>query len=109
MYKEISESKYGLCSGGLTTYEMASLNIPFGIICQNDHQLITAKKWEKLNYGLNLELATDFNSKKFEEFIKKISRKKITNKKIIDGCGAERVIKEIIKIHRNNTKKKLVK
>lgn len=109
MYKEISESKYGLCSGGLTTYEMASLNIPFGIICQNDHQLITAKKWEKLNYGLNLELATDFNSKKFEEFIKKISRKKITNKKIIDGCGAQRVIKEIIKIHRNNTKKKLVK
>ena len=47
--------------------------------------------------------------KKFEEFIKKISRKKITNKKIIDGCGEQRVIKEIIKIHRNNTKKKLVK
>ena len=32
MYKEISESRYGLCSGGLTTYEMASLNIPFSYL-----------------------------------------------------------------------------
>ena len=102
MYKEISESRYGLCSGGLTTYEMASLNIPFGVICQNDHQLITAKKWEKLDFGLNLKLATEFNSKKFEEFIKRNSSKRINNRKIIDGCGAKRVIKEIIKIHRKN-------
>lgn len=105
MNKEISESKFGLCAGGLTTYEMASLNVPFGVICQNDHQLITAKKWEKLNFGLNLGLAVDFNSKKLEKFIAEISHKKINNKKIIDGYGSTRVIKEILKVHVTNRHK----
>ena len=104
MKKEISNSKFGLCSGGLTTYEMAALNVPFGIICQVKHQLITAREWQKLDYGINLGLGTEFNTKKFEEFFENINLKKSNEKKIIDGYGVSRVIMEILKTYEKKDK-----
>ena len=40
--KEISNSKFGICAGGVTSYEFASLSVPFAIICQYKHQRVTA-------------------------------------------------------------------
>jgi spore coat polysaccharide biosynthesis predicted glycosyltransferase SpsG len=100
MSLEISKSKYGICSGGITAYEFASLNVPFAIISQVRHQLITAKAMEKRKMGLNLGLINNRTSKKIREFIEKIEKKQQINSKnkIIDGKGASRVCKEILKL-----------
>jgi len=100
MKSEISSAKFGLCSGGITTYEFAMLSVPFGIICQEHHQLTTAKEWQKLNIGFNLGLANSITGKKFEKFLGNIEKNeyvpKYKNKKIIDGLGYKRVANEIL-------------
>jgi len=100
MYYEISNSSFGLSSGGLTTYEFASLGVPFGIVSQVRHQLHTAKEWEKLGLATNLGLVGKNTSKKIEDFIENIVTGKILKKKtrIVDGLGSERVAKEIVKL-----------
>lgn len=100
MYNEMKNVKYGLCSGGLTTYEFASLGIPFGIICQNKHQLITAKEWEKQKMAINLGLANSTKPKEIEEFLQSISKIFKENKKISIGKGSEISSIEIIKLAR---------
>ena len=47
LQKEIAQSKFVICSGGVTTYEICNMKIPFAIICQVKHQILTAKEWEK--------------------------------------------------------------
>ncbi|MEM3173023.1 MAG: hypothetical protein QXE82_05745, partial [Candidatus Nitrosotenuis sp.] len=37
LQKEISKACFGFCSGGITTYEFASMNVPFFIICDDKH------------------------------------------------------------------------
>lgn len=100
MANEMKQSKYGLCSGGLTTYEFASLGIPFGIICQNRHQLITAKEWEKKKIGVNLGLLNNKTPHKIEYFLDLISKKKLKERKnlVCDGLGTKRVVNEILKL-----------
>ena len=66
--------KYGLCSGGITTYEFATLGIPFGIICQNRHQLITAKEWEKQEIYLDLGLSKLIKPKEIEKFLQSLPK-----------------------------------
>lgn len=100
MKKEISKARLGICSGGITTYEMASLNVPFGVICQNEHQLITAIQWEKLSFGTNLGLSKNLDLSKLEKFIEKNLGSKTNKKKTIDGHGSKRAIREIIKSHK---------
>lgn len=100
MRKEISTAKRGLCSGGITSYEFASQKIPFGIICQEKHQLMTANEWEKKKIAVNLGLINSETHKKLRKFLEGISSKKIIpSKKIIcDAKGAERVAKKILSI-----------
>ena len=100
MFKEISESEYGLCSGGITTYEFASKGIFFGIICQVEHQKLTAKKWQNKKMATNLGLIDEINYKKIKKFLDDILRKKHPNKimKIVDGKGSQRVASEILKM-----------
>ena len=100
MQKEISSAKVGLCSGGITSYEFASQNIPFGIICQERHQLITAKEWQKKKIAANLGLINSRTNQSLRKFLEKISSKKIQQhkKRICDGKGAERVSKKILSI-----------
>ena len=96
--KEISETKFGFCSGGVTTYEFASMRVPFAIISQYSHQLTTAKEWQKRGIGLNLGRSTNSTSKKIQNIINNLekTRKKLKiNQNIVDGLGSKRIKKEI--------------
>ena len=56
MHDEISKSKFGFTTGGVTTYEFANMNTPFIVICDDKHQLPTAQNWAKKNAAINLGL-----------------------------------------------------
>ena len=101
MKKEISHAEFGICSGGITTYEFTSLGIPFVIICQYKHQLKTAREWQKRNIALNFGLPNKQTRLKIQNLIKKIVENKVPvkpNKSIVDGLGAKRIAHEILKI-----------
>jgi len=101
MSKEMEYAKYGLCSGGLTTYEFTKRNVPFAIICQEKHQLITAKEWAKRNIAKNLGIINKNTYVELDKFLNEIIQKKIklnSNTNIIDGFGSKRVAREITKL-----------
>jgi spore coat polysaccharide biosynthesis predicted glycosyltransferase SpsG len=100
-HKDICQSKYGLCSGGITSYEYASIGIPFGIICQVKHQLKTAKIWEKSHTAQNLGLVGYHTYNKIENFLKNVLESKISysykRSNLVDGLGGKRITTEILK------------
>ena len=102
MFKEMSNVKYGICSGGITSYEFAMLNIPFAIICQVKHQLITAKEWEKKRSGINFGLAEKISEKQIEEFLEEIvmnKRKKTIKKNSLSNQkGIKLITQEILSL-----------
>jgi spore coat polysaccharide biosynthesis predicted glycosyltransferase SpsG len=98
--KEISKTKFGICAGGITSYEFASLGVPTIILCQYKHQLLTAKEWEKNNVGLNLGMPDITFEDNFQKIVRKILDGKIvikSNQALVDGKGLSRVSKEILK------------
>ena len=98
--KEIINSKFGLCAGGITTYEFALQDVPFFITCQYNHQKITAEYWKKLGHCYGYILPNK-KLKPIEIYLQKIINKKIIgkNRKIkIDNLGSTRVTKEILKL-----------
>jgi spore coat polysaccharide biosynthesis predicted glycosyltransferase SpsG len=107
MKKEIENSRFGICSGGITTYEFASSNTPFAIVCQEKHQLKTAEEWEKQKIAVNLGLIGR-NSKKIKKFIIQIIDDDLSSFKIkknfIDGKGTSKVALEILKLKSLNFK-----
>lgn len=100
MIKEISTASVGLCSGGITSYEFASQKIPFGIICQEKHQLVTAKEWQKMKIATNLGLFNKNTVLKLRKFLENVSSNRIINPthRICDGKGVERVSKKILEL-----------
>ena len=107
LYTDISSSKYGICSGGITTYEFASQQVPFAIISQVKHQLTTAKEWEKRKIAKNLGLLNFSTRKKIILLMNELSKEKNSSKTTsnIDGLGSKRVAKAIIdlgKLSSNN-------
>lgn len=104
MAKEMSNTKYGISAGGLTSYEFASMKIPFAIVCQVPHQLKTAKMWEKKGMAINLGLISRKTPKKIDGFLKKIKGQRISLKKIrnvdMDAKGSMRIKQEILRLHR---------
>jgi len=101
MRKEISGSEFGLCSGGITTYEFANLGKPFAIICQVKHQLITAKEWDRKKIAINLGLVNRDIRKKIDKFLQLIEENRFPfreNKKLVDGKGTSRIVQEITKL-----------
>lgn len=105
MHKEISLSKFGICSGGLTTYEFASQKVPFAIICQVKHQLLTATEWEKLKIAKNLGIMNQTTQKKISKLLKQISEKNtgLKTNSIIDGYGSKRVAKAIMNLGKSSS------
>ena len=101
MYLEMQKTEFGLCAGGITSYEFARTKVPFGIICVNKHQKITAKEWEKKKIAVNLG---EYNSKlikNVDNFLKSIVvSKKILKKNNFNSIGynTEYIQKEIIKL-----------
>ena len=100
MFKEISSAEYGLCSGGITSYEFASLGVQFAIIPQVKHQVQTANEWEKLGVAHNLGFVNKMTHKKIEHFLYLINSDPSSihskNSKIVDGLGGKRTAKEIL-------------
>tara|TARA_Y100000741_G_scaffold54785_1_gene37778 strand:- start:359 stop:1360 length:1002 start_codon:yes stop_codon:yes gene_type:complete len=101
MRKEIADAKFGFCSGGITTYEFANMNVPFAIISQYPHQLITSKEWKKLGIGLNLGKLSNSTPKKIQNIVNSLEKYKKNLKicyNIVDGLGTKRIKKEIISL-----------
>ena len=102
MKKEIASTKFGICAGGITTYEFAVVDVPFAIVCQYDHQIITAREWQKKKIAKNLGFIQK-NDKKINVFLDELIGNKIilNSTKLVDGLGSKRVAKEILKIVKN--------
>jgi len=100
MKQEILQSRYGLCSGGITTYEFAACNVPFAIISQVQHQTLTSKEWRKRQIAMDLGLVRNKTKKKLEHFLESIETKKIRTKKmrVVDGKASESVSKIILNL-----------
>ena len=101
MQKEISKSRFGFCSGGLTTYEFANQGVPFAIICQVRHQLLTAREWERRGIAANLRLPSKKTGGKIREILEHIAKNEIhlkTGRSYVDGQGSKRVADEILKL-----------
>ena len=101
MFENMAESRFGLCAGGLTTYEFAKMNIPFAIICQNKHQVITAKEWEKKKIAKNLGIINKNTRKKIDEYLTSVIENKIklTIKKDPNvNSGSKIIVNEIRKL-----------
>jgi len=100
IYKEIFGAEFGICTGGITSYEFAAMNIPFAIICDVSHQLLTAKEWDKKGCARNLGKINKKTFSKLNKYLEDISKNKIKRPKqkakLIDGYGATRVTKEIL-------------
>ncbi len=100
MYSEMQKTKCGLCAGGITSYEFARMNIPFGIISTTNQQKITGKEWQKRGIAKNLG---DYDSKltnRIDNFLKLITTNKltVTKNRFVDSQGMIRIQKEIIKL-----------
>lgn len=100
MKKDMSESEFGVCSGGITTYEFECLSVPFGIICQNRHQLVTAREWQRREIAVNLGLVDKSVKQRIKKYLNAIDSNRFSKMPdhIVDGKGANRVAKEILKI-----------
>jgi UDP-2,4-diacetamido-2,4,6-trideoxy-beta-L-altropyranose hydrolase len=105
MKNEILSSKFGFCTGGLTTYEFASMNVPFAIICDEKHQLKTAREWEKRKIAINLGMVKKTTKTDIKKIILQLIDNQIKLKqgqKVVDGKGSLRVSNEIVKIIERN-------
>ena len=100
--KEIASTKFGICAGGITTYEFATLHVPFAIVCQYKHQIFTAKEWHKRKIAKNLGFIQK-EPKKIDIFLNHLMKNKIilNYSNLVDGLGSKRVAKEILKMIKN--------
>jgi len=80
--KDISNAKVGISGGGISTYEFARLKIPFGVICQYKHQLVTAKEWAKKGIAENLGSFNIKSNNKISSFLEKINQNNLELKTI---------------------------
>lgn len=92
-----------ISGGGQTTYELAKLGVPTIGICFSENQIYNLKYGEKFGY---LKFAGWYNDKSIFEKVmtiiekmdyKKLKRMSEIGPSLIDGKGAERIVKEIIK------------
>lgn len=99
MKKEISSSKFGICAGGITTYEFSAMQVPFAIVCQYDHQINTAREWAKRKIAKNLGFIQN-NEKKLDILLKQLAHNNIQlkSRKIVDGLGSKRVSEQILRL-----------
>ena len=102
MKKEISSTKFGICGGGITTYEFAALHIPFAIVCQYKHQIFTANEWHKRKIAKNLGFIQK-EPKKIDLFLNHLMQNKIilNHSNLVDGLGSKRVAIEILNLTKN--------
>jgi len=101
MFQEISRTRFGLCAGGITTYEFARMRLPFAIICQVRHQVLTAKEWEKKKIARNLGIINKNTRKNLNDYLSDIINNKIKlkiEKTSTNDSGSKIVVSEIMKM-----------
>ena len=92
-----------ISSSGITSYELACLGIPSIFIPIDEYQAETSKSFEKLGFGINYGF-WDNDFKKLEKTISVISdyslrvKMYFLGRKLIDGLGSDRILKEIVKL-----------
>ena len=93
-----------MCAGGVTSYEFASLGVPFAIICQYKHQRVTAKEWQNKKIAWNLGFPNKKTKLRIQKFVKYAieggEKNTSKGKSVVDGFGAKRVAKEILDLIR---------
>jgi len=104
MKTEIAKAKFGICSGGITSYEFACMCVPFAIICQYPHQRKTALEWQRKGIAKNFGFNDKQIAKKIEKYLEEIIINKVSfiKSNIINGNGAQLVAREILKFKNIN-------
>lgn len=104
MSNEMFGAQFGICSGGITSYEFAARNIPFAIICQVPHQLFAAREWQKRGIGINLGVFNHKIKNSLKKFIMNFDFQSIKRPKrrLVDGRGSMRVAEEIMKLYQSD-------
>jgi len=101
VYPIYVRNEVAIVAGGVTTYELAVLDIPMFIVPYVENQLPNAQAWHKKFCGINYEAILHFrNELALEGLGKMISQlqEKYLNRTVkIDGKGAVRIVNEILK------------
>ncbi|MDG5801024.1 hypothetical protein QA597_11695 [Marinilabiliaceae bacterium ANBcel2] len=96
---------YGRCecaivAGGVTTFEIAALNIPMIIIPYVQNQKPNALAWEKMFFGITcdniLKFSQELQQKGLNYFINLVNDIAAKKQIRIDGRGAKRVVENIV-------------
>ncbi|MDA7594256.1 hypothetical protein N8717_04765 [Candidatus Pelagibacter sp.] len=110
--KNILNSDLVITSGGQTLYELANLGAPALVVSETKYDLEDVNAWQKQKSIIylgkwNAKNFTKTFIKKFEAIEPHLIRNRLSKngKKIIDGKGALRLVKEILKYATNNSKK----
>ncbi|WP_457642746.1 UDP-2,4-diacetamido-2,4,6-trideoxy-beta-L-altropyranose hydrolase [Persephonella sp.] len=97
-------SDIAISAGGQTLYELARIGVPTIAIIVADNQIKNVTAWEKIGFIYNAGLWKSNNVlSNINSFISKLTKKStrklksITAKKIIDGYGARRIIKFLLR------------
>ena len=91
-----------IVAGGLTTFELAALNLPMIIVPFATNQISNAKSWDKYNFALSFEDVKDFQKvlnniglkMLIEELKMKFKKRQVT----IDTLGGKRIVNTIINL-----------
>lgn len=100
--KIYARNHIGIVAGGVTTYELAYLNIPMIVIPYTENQKNNAKIWQSENYAIMYSssdrLISDINNFGLELIIEKLIIRYKHRKIFFDGKGVYRLFNKIRKI-----------
>ena len=101
----IVEADLAICSGGITLAEMAALGTPAVAVTQNYYQHFAASEFHRRGTCIHLGYGKDVTEEKIKNTVRRLItsydlRKEMSHKgrKLVDGKGAIRVVKEILKV-----------
>ena len=110
--KNILNNDLVITSGGQTLYELANLGAPSLVVSETKYDLEDINAWQRqksiIYFGKwNTKNFTENFKEKFKDIKSPVIRHKLSKngKKIIDGKGALRLVKEILKYVGNHSKK----
>lgn len=96
-----ARNQVAVVAGGVTSYELAFLDTPMIVVPYTENQQENAVIWEKLNYALTYPTPEEFvkylQLRNLKEILSELHRHYEKRSKLIDGKGAERIVKSIKK------------
>ena len=97
----MKKSDLGIFSGGSTIYQSLCVGLPVIAVPQTSYQLQHAQLWKKMN-ALEVvdNISNILNAWNLLQPVETRREMSQIGRKLIDGLGAERIVKEIIKINK---------